>query len=38
MWVAQLHERGDGRSVDYSDTWTEDDITDARCASLIKDV
>jgi hypothetical protein len=33
-WVAQLRELGEGRSVDYSDTWSEEDMADARRASL----
>jgi hypothetical protein len=33
-WVTRLRDLGDGRSVDWSDTWTEEDLADARKASL----
>ena len=33
-WVSRLRDLGNGRSVDWSDTWTEEDISDARSASL----
>jgi hypothetical protein len=33
-WVTRLRDLGDGRSVDWSDTWTEEDLADARDASL----
>ena len=33
-FVAMLRELADGRSVDWSDTWTEEDFADAQRASL----
>jgi len=33
-WVSRLRDLGNGRSVDWSDTWTEEDVSDARSASL----
>jgi hypothetical protein len=33
-WVARLRDLGNGASVDWSDTWTEEDLADARNASL----
>ena len=33
-WVTRLRDRGNGRSVDWSDEWTEEDIAAARNASL----
>jgi len=33
-WVTQLRDLGNGRSLDWSDTWTEEDLADARSASL----
>ena len=33
-WATNLRDLADGRSVDWSDEWTEEDIADARNASL----
>jgi len=33
-WTTQLRDLAHGRSVDWSDTWTEEDLADARRASL----
>ena len=33
-WAAQLRDLANGRSVEWSDTWTEGDLADARRASL----
>lgn len=33
-WVTRLRDLGNGRSVDWSDEWTEEDIADVRKASL----
>jgi hypothetical protein len=33
-WVLQLHDLANGQAVDWSDTWIEDDLADARRASL----
>jgi hypothetical protein len=33
-WVTRLRDLGDGRSVEWSDEWTEKDIADAQSASL----
>jgi hypothetical protein len=33
-WTTMLRELADGRSVDWSDTWTEEDLADAQRASL----
>ena len=33
-WVTRLGDLGNGRSVNWSDTWTEEDLADARNASL----
>ena len=33
-WTTRLRDFADGRSVDWSDTWTDEDLADARRASL----
>jgi hypothetical protein len=33
-WVTRLHDLGNGRRVDWSDTWTEEDLADVQRASL----
>jgi hypothetical protein len=33
-WTTRLRDLADGRSLDWSDTWTEEDLADARHASL----
>jgi hypothetical protein len=33
-WAAGLRDVANGRSVDWSDAWTEEDLADARRASL----
>jgi len=33
-WVTRLRELEDGKPVDWSDTWTEEGLADARTASL----
>jgi len=33
-WTTRLRDLADGRSVDWSDTWTDEDLADARRASL----
>jgi len=33
-WTIRLRDLANGRSVDWSDTWTDEDLTDARRASL----
>ncbi len=33
-WITQLRDLGAGKSVNWSDTWTDEDLADARCASL----
>ena len=33
-WTTRLRDLANGRSVDWSDTWTEEDLADARRASL----
>lgn len=33
-WTIRLRDLASGRSVDWSDTWTEEDLADARRASL----
>jgi hypothetical protein len=34
IWTTRLCDLADGRRVDWSDTWTEEDLEDARRASL----
>jgi hypothetical protein len=34
-WVSRLHDLGKGGNVDWSDTWNEEDLTDARLASSL---
>jgi len=34
VWTTRLRDLADGRSVDWSDTWTEEDLADVRQASL----
>ena len=33
-WTTRLRDLTNGRSVDWSDTWTEEDLADARCTCL----
>ena len=33
-WATQLSDLASGKSVDWSDSWTEEDLEDARRASL----
>jgi hypothetical protein len=33
-WTTRLRDLADGRSVDWSDAWTGEDLADARRASL----
>ena len=33
-WTTRLRDLAGGRSVDWSDTWTDEDLADARRASL----
>jgi hypothetical protein len=33
-WTTQLRDLADGRGVDWSDTWSDEDLADARRASL----
>ena len=33
-WTTRLRDLASDRSVDWSDTWTEEDLADARRASL----
>jgi len=33
-WAQQLAELGEGRRVDWSDSWSDDDLRDATIASL----
>ena len=33
-WAQQLADLGDGRSVDWSDSWSDDDLREATAASL----
>jgi hypothetical protein len=33
-WISGLSDLGNGKSLDWSDAWTEDDLKDARNASL----
>jgi hypothetical protein len=33
-WAQQLTELGGGRPVEWSDSWSDDDLTDATAASL----
>jgi hypothetical protein len=33
-WATRLSDLAKGRRVDWSDTWTEEDLADARRASL----
>ncbi len=33
-WVSQVRKLGSGGNADWSDTWTEEDMADARRASL----
>ena len=33
-WTVRLRELANGRSVDWSDTWTEEDLVDVQRASL----
>jgi hypothetical protein len=33
-WAVQLSDLAKGRNVDWSDTWTDEDVADARRASL----
>jgi hypothetical protein len=33
-WTTRLRDLANGRSVEWSDTWTEEDLADARRASL----
>ena len=33
-WTTRLRDLADGRSVDWSDTWTDEDLADGRRASL----
>jgi len=33
-WTTRLRDLANGRTVDWSDTWTEEDLADARRASL----
>jgi hypothetical protein len=35
VWVTQLRDLGDSRNVDWSDAWKEEDLSDARDASLL---
>ena len=34
VWATQLRDLANGKSVDWSDTWTDDDLKDATKASL----
>lgn len=34
VWAQQLAHLGDGRPVDWSDSWSDDDLRDATTASL----
>ena len=33
-WTTRLRDLANGKSVDWSDSWTEEDLADARRASL----
>ena len=33
-WITQLRDLASGKQAEWSDTWTEEDIADARRASL----
>ena len=33
-WVTRLRDLGNGRSLDWSDEWTEEDIADVQRSSL----
>jgi hypothetical protein len=33
-WITRLRDLENGRSVDWSDTWTQEDLADTRSASL----
>ena len=33
-WTTRLRDLAGGRTVDWSDTWTDEDLADARRASL----
>ena len=33
-WTTRLRDLAGGRSVDWSDTWTDEDLADGRRASL----
>jgi hypothetical protein len=33
-WTTRLRDLANGRNVDWSDTWTKEDLADARRASL----
>jgi hypothetical protein len=34
IWTTRLRDLANGESVEWSDTWTDEDLADARCASL----
>lgn len=34
VWTTRLRDLANGRSVEWPDTWTEEDLADARRASL----
>ena len=33
-WTTRLRDLANGRSIEWSDTWTDEDLADARRASL----
>jgi hypothetical protein len=35
-WIARLRELGNGNTVEWSDSWTEEDLADVQRASLSK--
>jgi hypothetical protein len=34
QWAARLSELAEGKPIDWSDSWSEEDLRDARAASL----
>jgi hypothetical protein len=34
VWARRLADPGDGRRIDWSDSWSEDDLRDATAAAL----